>query len=272
MSSDPRIRLNRANWNERTRAHAGSDYYDVEGFKAGRNTLNQFERAAVGDVKSKSLLHLQCHFGLDTMSWARLGARATGIDISDESIALARQLNGEVGLDARFIRSDIYDLPQVLDDEFDVVYTAMGVLNWLPDLVAWAELVSRYLKPGGLFYLMDIHPVSQMFDDGVTLATQEDLEVRYGYFPDAEGTRFPGGGPSYAGDAPIASAGHEWQHSIGEVLTALLQAGLRLTSFAEYPATLYKQFSGMVQGKDGLWRLPFDRDLLPLTFELTATR
>lgn len=272
MSSDPRIRLNRANWNERTRAHAASDFYDVTGFKAGRNTLNQFERAAVGDVRGKSLLHLQCHFGLDTLSWARLGAQATGIDISDESIGLARQLNDEVGLDARFIRSDIYDLAQVLDDEFDIVYTAMGVLNWLPDLVAWAALVSRYLKPGGLFYLLDIHPVSQVFDYEITLAAQEDLKVRYGYFRDPEGMTFPGGELSYAGDAPIASASHEWQHSIGEVLTALLQAGLRLTSFVEYPVTLYKQFSGMVQGEDSLWRLPFDRDLLPLTFELTATR
>ena len=272
MANDERIALNRANWNERTPVHAASDFYDVTGFKAGRNTLNRFERATVGDVRGKSLLHLQCHFGLDTLSWVRLGAKATGVDISDEAVALARQLNDEAGLDARFIRSNIYDLPAVLDGEFDIVYTAMGVLAWLPDLVSWARLVSRYLKPGGLFYLLEIHPASQVFDDETTLASERDLNVRYGYFPDPDGMSFAGGAPSYAGDEPIASACHEWQHSIGEILGALLDAGLRLTSFAEHPATLYRQFSGMTRGDDGLWRLPFDRDLLPLVFELTATK
>ena len=267
---DPRIGLNRANWNERTHVHAASDFYDVAGFKAGRMTLNRFERAGVGDVLGKSLLHL--HFGLDTLSWARLGAKATGIDLSDDAIRLARKLNDEVGLDARFIRSDIYDLPQVLDGEFDIVYTAMGVLAWLPDLEAWAEVVSRYLKPDGLFYLLEIHPLSQVFDDETTLNLRHDLKVRYGYFPDPQGMSFPGGAPSYAGNKPIESPCHEWQHSIGEILTALLHAGLRLTSFAEHPATLYRQFPGMTRGDDGLWRLPFDRDFLPLVFELTATK
>ena len=271
MTDDPRIALNRANWNERTRVHAASDFYDVAGFKAGRITLNRFERAGVGDVRGKSLLHLQCHFGLDTLSWARLGAKATGIDISDDAIDLARQLNDEVGLDANFHRSDIYDLPRRLDGEFDIVYTAMGVLAWLPDLEAWADVVSRYVKPGGLFYLLEIHPTSQVFDDA-SLDSSRDLRVRYGYFPDPEGLYFPGGGPSYAGDEPIESPCHEWQHSIGEILTALLRAGLRLTAFAEHPVTLYRQFAGMIQGDDGLWRLPFDGDCLPLVFELTATR
>lgn len=272
MTEVPRIALNRANWNERTRLHAVSDFYDVAGFKAGRITLNRFERAGVGDVRGKSLLHLQCHFGLDTLSWVRLGAKATGIDISDDAIRLARDLNDQVGLDARFVRSDVYDLPQVLDGEFDIVYTAMGVLAWLPDLGAWAEVVSRYLKPGGLFYLLDIHPASQLFDDATTCNSHRDLRVRYGYFPDPEGMSIPGGVPSYAGAEPIESPCHEWQHSIGEILTALLRAGLRLTSFAEHPATLYKQFPGMIQGDDDLWRLPFEGDYLPLVFELTATQ
>ena len=270
--ADRRVELNRANWNERTRAHAGSDFYDVAGFKAGRITLNRFERAGVGDVQGKSLLHLQCHFGLDTLSWARLGAKATGIDISDDAIRLARRLNDDVGLDAEFLRADIYDLPHHLDGEFDIVYTAMGVLAWLPDLDAWAEVVARYLKSGGLFYLLDIHPASQVFDDETILESRRDLSVRYRYFPDPEGMAFPGGVPSYAGDETIETPCHEWQHSIGEILTALLRAGLRLTSFAEHPVTLYKQFSGMIQGDDGLWRFPFDGDFLPLVFELTATR
>ena len=270
--TDRRIALNRANWNERTRAHAASGFYDVAGFKAGQITLNRFERASVGDVRRKSLLHLQCHFGLDTLSWARLGAKATGIDISDDAIVLARQLNDEVGLDAAFLRSDIYDLPERLDGEFDIVYTAMGVLAWLPDLDAWAEVVARYLKPGGLFYILEIHPASQVFDDETTVDSQRDLHVRYRYFPDPAGMAFPGGVPSYAGDATIETPCHEWQHSIAEILTALLRAGLRLTSFAERPVTLYQQFPGMTRGHDGLWRLPFDGAFIPLIFELTATK
>lgn len=270
--TDPRVALNRTNWNERTGAHAASDFYDVEGFKAGRISLSALEREGVGDVQGKSLLHLQCHFGLDTLSWARLGADATGADISDSAIGLAREMNAEVGLNARFVRSNIYDLPDVLDDEFDIVYTAMGVLAWLPDLARWARIVARYLKPGGLFYLLEIHPASQVFDDEKPVAESSDLRVRYDYFPDPAGTRFPGGQPSYAGDEPIASDCHEWTHSIGELITALLDAGLTITSFAEHPVTMYRQFPGMTEGTDGLWHLPFAEPRLPLIFTLTATR
>ena len=158
MSTDHRIEVNRRNWNERTPVHVASDFYDVEGFKAGRITLSDLEREGVGDARGRSLLHLQCHFGLDTLSWARLGARVTGVDLSDDAIATARRLNAELGLDARFIRANVFDLPEVLDEEFDVVYTAMGVLVWLPDLTAWARVVARHLKPGGLFYLLETHP------------------------------------------------------------------------------------------------------------------
>ena len=272
MSSDPRITLNRRNWNERTPVHAASDFYDVASFKAGRITLNALERATVGDVRGKSLLHLQCHFGLDTLSWSRLGACATGIDISDEAITLARQLNSELDLNADFVRSDIYALPEVLDGEFDIVYTAMGVLTWLPNLGEWAQIVARYLKPGGTFYLLESHPASQVFDEQTALGSPRDFSVRYGYFPDPQGMSVPGGGPSYAGDDPIESPCHEWQHSIGETLSALLDAGLKLTSFAEHPVTLYRQFPGMTLGDDGFWRLPFHEQYLPLVFELTATK
>jgi len=272
MKSDSRIALNRTNWNERTGVHAGSDFYDVASFRDGRITLSELERQGVGDVRGKSLLHLQCHFGLDTLSWSRLGAKATGVDLSDAAIELARQLNGELGLDARFVRSDIYELPDVLDGQFDIVYTAMGVLAWLPDLAGWARIVARYLRPGGLFYLLEIHPFTQVFDEGTPLEASHDLKVRHGYFPDPAGMRFGGGDPSYAGDEPIASACHEWRHSIEEIIGALLDAGLELTSFTEHPATYYRQFPGMEQGDDGLWRLPFAEPALPLVFTLTATK
>ena len=271
MNADPRIETNRKNWNERTPVHAKSDFYDVASFKAGRISLSELERSGVGDVRGKSLLHLQCHFGLDTMSWTRLGAQATGVDFSDAAIDLARELNHELGLGTRFIRSNIYDLPSVLDERFDVVYTAIGVLAWLPDLAKWAQVVAHHLKPGGLFYLLEIHPSSQIFDDTVLVEEPGDLRVRYGYFPDPAGLRFAGGEPSYAGDEPIESASHEWQHSIAEIIMALLDAGFRLRSLAEHPLTAYAQFRGMKKGNDGYWHLPFGHGL-PLIFTLTATR
>ena len=155
---DERLEINRANWNERTPVHAASAFYDVEGFRAGQATLREIELREVGAVSGRSLLHLQCHFGLDTMSWARQGAKATGIDFSDAAIDLARSLNGELGLETRFICSNVYDLPKVLDEQFDIVFTSYGVLTWLPDLDGWAEVIDNHLKPGGVFYIVEHHP------------------------------------------------------------------------------------------------------------------
>ena len=151
---DERLLTNRRNWNERTPVHAATEFYDVEGFKAGRMTLTDVERREVGDVDGKTLLHLQCHFGLDTMSWARLGAMATGVDFSDAAIDLARSLNDELELHTRFIHSDVYDLPDVLDEEFDIVFTSYGVLVWLPHLDRWASVIHRMLRPGGTFHIV----------------------------------------------------------------------------------------------------------------------
>ena len=269
---DHRLETNRRNWNERTPVHAASAFYDVAGFKAGRITLNDVERREVGAVASKSLLHLQCHFGMDTMSWARLGARATGVDFSDAAIEQARALNAELGLDVRFVHSNVYDLPEVLDEEFDVVYTATGVLCWLPDLQAWAEVAARYVKPGGFLYLMEEHPAFKMFasvaqgqNGGV-----DDLRVGYSYFPDREGMHFEGGDPSYAGDAVIASDMYEWLHSLEEILSAIQGAGLQLAFFHEFPMSCYAAFPGMVRESDGWWRFPEHNDRLPQMFSLRA--
>ena len=206
---DERLRTNRASWNERTPVHAASDFYDVESFKSGRITLNDIERREVGDVSGKTLLHLQCHFGLDTMSWARLGAKATGVDFSGAAIELARSLNDELGLDARFICSNVYDLPEVLDEQFDVVFTSYGVLVWLPDVKRWTEVVYNHLKPGGVFYIVEFHPFTDVF----VQSESGEMRPKYGYF---YGETFQeGGGPSYAGSQPIETPTYEWEHSLG---------------------------------------------------------
>ena len=164
-------------WNQKTAIHQKSDFYNLPAFKNGKSSLMKTELEELGDVKGKSILHLQCHFGMDSLSWARRGAQVTGVDFSTEAIALARSLNDELGLDARFIRSNIYDLPNVLEGEFDIVFTSYGVLCWLGDLPAWAALVSRYLKSGGTFYMVEFHPAAMMFE-----FESGKMGIEYSYF------------------------------------------------------------------------------------------
>jgi len=263
---DKRLETNRTNWNERTAIHAASEFYDVAGFKAGGNTLKTIECEEVGDVAGKSLLHLQCHFGLDTMSWARLGAQATGVDFSNDAMELARTLNAEVGTDARFICSDVYKLPDVLTEEFDIVFTSYGVLCWLPDLDRWADVVVRYLKPGGTFYIVEFHPVLQ------TLESTASGETRpfYSYF--RKELFFAGDEPSYAGEGTIASPQYEWQHSLGEIVTTLVEAGLGIEFLHEFPYCYYQALPTMVQGADGWWRFPEKNDSIPQMFSIRASR
>ncbi|MGH2730144.1 MAG: class I SAM-dependent methyltransferase, partial [Actinomycetota bacterium] len=167
---DEYTKLNRDLWDELASIHAASDFYDVADFKAGGIHLGDHEVKEVGDVRGKDLLHLMCHIGVDTLSWARLGARVTGADLSEESISTARALAREVGIDATFVASDVYDLPSNLDGEFDIVYMSRGVLGWLPNLAKLGRVVAGFLRAGGTFYISEIHPLAQVFDDaqGVT--------------------------------------------------------------------------------------------------------
>lgn len=146
---DQYVQANRTLWNAWTLLHEKSEEYDLAGFRGGRCALKPVELAELGDIEGKSMLHLQCHFGLDTLSWARRGVRVTGVDLSDDAIRLARSLSSELGIPADFIRSDLGDLHLVLDEKFDIVFTSYGVLPWLPDIRAWGETVARFLVPGG---------------------------------------------------------------------------------------------------------------------------
>ena len=260
------LQVNRTNWNERTPVHAASAFYDIEGFKAGRMTLHDVELREMGDVSGKSLLHLQCHFGLDTMSWARLGAKATGIDLSDAAIDLARSLSQELKLDTRFIRSNIYDLPDVLDEQFDIVFTSYGVLCWLPDLDKWASVVANHLKPGGMFYIIDGHPAMNVFEE----SNAGELRPTYPYFH--KQFLWEGGEPSYAGSGIIESPVYEWHHSLGEIVTALIDAGLRIEFLHEFAFSTYRAYPMMTKCDDGLWRFPERNDSFPQLFSIKATK
>ena len=263
---DERLEVNRKSWNERTPVHAASDFYDVEGFKSGRITLTEIERREVGDVSGKSLLHLQCHFGLDTMSWARLGAKATGVDFSDVAIERARSLNDELGLDARFICSNVYDLTEVLDEEFDIVFTSYGVLNWLPDISRWAEVVSNHLKPAGVFYIAEFHPFAAVFE----ASEAGDMVPAYRYFHHE--LFLEGGEPSYAGKEIIDTPTYEWQHSLGDIVCALIAAGLRIEFMHEFPFTCYQAYPVMERDDAGWWRLPKHNESFPQMFSIKATK
>lgn len=264
---DNEISANQRLWNEWADINARSSEYAVDQFKAGRNALHGLEQQEVGDVRGLRLLHLQCHFGLDTLTWARLGAHVTGVDFAERAIQIAAGLAAELRLPARFIWSDVYDLPAHLDETFDVVFTSIGVLSWLHDLPAWGRLVARYVKPGGFFYLLENHPFAWVLDD-----SDPAMPLTYPYF--ARGPQaFPVNGSYADPDAEVREpASYEWTHPLSEVVNALLSAGLRLEWLREYPYTVYKAFDYLEEGQDGMWRLPGGKDMLPLMFSLKATK
>jgi SAM-dependent methyltransferase len=267
---DDYIEANRRLWNGWTGFHVESEFYDVAGFKAGRSSLPPLEIAELGDVAGKTLLHLQCHFGQDTLSWARLGATVTGADLADAAIIFARQLAAELDLPATFVRANLYDLPDVLEGTFDIVYVNVGALNWLPDLAPWGRIIAHYLKPGGTFYMREIHPMSQLFEP---TTDSTGLDLKYSYFRADEPLRFDVEG-SYAGPAPgFQGVEYSWNHSLSEILGALLDAGLQLQFLHEFPFTDFSaQFPGMMQDPSGWWRATGPAAHLPLMYTLQAQK
>lgn len=261
---------NRALWDEWTAIHERSSFYDVEGFRAGKITLRSIERDELRDVSGKTLLHLQCHFGLDTLSWVRLGAIVTGVDFSPWAIARAEALSEELGIPARFVCTDVYDLPRVLSGEFDIVFTSYGVLCWLPDLSRWGQVIAQFLRPGGAFYMVEEHPFANVFGDDERAA---DLHVTYPYFHSAEPLVCETHG-SYADRTAAVSqpVSYQWVHSLGGVVNALRRSGLVVEFIHEFPFCTYQKFPFMERGSDGWWRLKSHSNSIPLLFSLQARK
>ena len=269
LSLDAAFATNRTLWNGWTRLHEGSAFYDVPAFRAGACTLKPPEVAALGDVAGRSLLHLQCHFGLDTLSWARRGARVVGVDLSDEAIALARRLSAETGIPGRFVEANVLDLPAALPPdvprEYDVVFTSYGVLAWLPDLARWARAVAACLAPGGAFHMVEFHPlVGALADDGRTLALP--------YFATGAPIVQPTHGSYAAPDAPVVLESVEWAHTLADVVQALLDAGLRLEALREYPYSSYGCFPFVVERAPDEWVVAGDGPAVPLMYSVRARR
>lgn len=238
--------------------------YNMEAFKSGKSSLMPYELEALGDVSGKSLLHLQCHFGQDTLSWSRMGAKCTGVDFSDEGIKLAKSLNKELKLDASFVCCNVLGTSKFIKETFDIVFTSYGVIGWLPNLKPWGKMIAERLKKGGTFFMAEFHPIVWMFD-----YLEGKPNMKYGYMQDAviyeeyEGT--------YANqDSKIVSKEYGWNHGMGEVVNALAEAGLHIEYLKEYDESPYdvlpnlkKMNSGMYVTKDKLY---------PLIFTLKATK
>lgn len=257
-------KINRKWWNEVTPIHAKSKLYNLSGFKQGKTSLFNIELEELGDVKDKTLLHPLCHFGMDTLSWARKGAIVTGVDLSDEAVKLAKKISRAINQPATFICSDIYELPKVLDKKFDIIFMSYGVLCWIKNIKKWAKVISHFLKDGGTFYITELHPFTNILSS--------DFKIDYKYFDkgpfidDSEGT--------YSDwDSKINGQTYIWSYTISDVVNALIEEGLKIEFIHEFPYTMYDQFPGLMEkNKKGQYFLKDKKLQIPLLFSLKATK
>ncbi len=255
------LKFNKELWNQKTEIHVDSEFYEMNAFLAGKNSLKDIEKKLLGDISGKKILHLQCHFGQDSLSLARMGAEVTGVDLSSVAIQKAKDLSNQLNLPAQFICSDVFQLDQHLDEKFDIVFTSYGVIGWLPELNNWARIIHHFLKPGGKFLIVEFHPIVWMFDD--------DFEnFAYSYFnketiiEETEGT--------YADrSAPIKAKAYGWNHSLGDVIGSLLEKGLKITHFEEFDYSPYDCFNKIKAVEDG-YQIEGLEGKIPMIFAIEA--
>ena len=259
------FKTNAALWDAKTRIHLKSDFYDQEAFMAGKTSLKKIELAGFPDLKGKTLLHSQCHFGQDTLSLQKMGAQCTGIDISQVAIDTARELNKQLDLEARFVQSNVYNLDQHLTEQYDVVFTSYGVIGWLPDLDRWAEQLMKRLKPGGVFYMVEFHPCMYQFD-------WDTKQIAYRYFNNGDPYVEEEEGTYADKSADIKLKEYFWQHSFEEVLMPLMNKGLRLTKFREYDYSPYDLFTDSVLRAQQEYIFQVNGTNIPLVFEIQGTK
>ncbi|NBV67638.1 MAG: class I SAM-dependent methyltransferase [Flavobacteriia bacterium] len=258
------IDINRESWNNRTEIHVKSAFYDLDGFLKGNSSLNDIELSLLGDIKGKSVLHLQCHFGQDTISLSRLGAKVTGVDLSDIAIEKAKQIAKDTESNATFICCDIYDLPNHLNEKFDIVFTSYGTIGWIPDLDKWAKIASDFLRPNGQFVFVEFHPVVWMFDD--------DFEaLAYRYFNSGAIVETEVG--TYADkNADLKQSYVMWNHSISEVINNLIKHGLEIKSFDEFDYSPYNCFNKTIEFAPKKFRIKHLADKIPMVYAINAAR
>ena len=258
------LEINRESWNNKVDIHLKSDFYDLPGFLKGKSSLNDIELKLLGDLKGKSILHLQCHFGQDSISLSRLGAEVTGVDLSDKAIEAAKGIAKETSIKADFLCCDIYDLPNHCNKQFDIVFTSYGTIGWLPDLDKWAKVVSFFLKPGGKFVLAEFHPVVWMFDD--------DFEkIKYNYFNTGAIVETVSG--TYANKtADLKQEYVMWNHDLSEVFNSLIKNGMEIKSFDEFDYSPYNCFNKAHESGPGKYRIEHLDNKIPMVYSILATK
>ena len=246
------IESNKKNWNERVGIHKKSKLYDVDGFLKGKSSLKSLELAELGDVKGKKILHLQCHFGMDTLSLARMGAEVTGADFSDKAIELAKELTEETGLNAKFVCANVLELDKHLDDKFDIVYASYGVFCWIDNLNRWFEIASHFLKPGGELIFIDGHPCANIFEFN---EDKDELEIIGPYFNDKVHRYVEDYTYTDGDEKMVNNVEYEWAHPISEFVMSSVNNGLSISSIIEYPYCGWKRYPNMKKRDDDYWEL-----------------
>ncbi|MEH0154831.1 class I SAM-dependent methyltransferase [Limibacter armeniacum] len=263
MDNKEYFEINKKNWNERVQAHMDSDFYDMKAFEAGATSLKEIELDILGDISGKRVLHLQCHFGQDALSLARMGADVTGIDLSDKAIEKAREIASKLNVEAEFVCCNVLEIDQHLTGEYDIIFTTYGVVGWLPELTKWAKLIHQFLKPQGRFLLVEFHPVVWMHDD-------DFKQIAYSYFNKEAIIETSEG--SYADkDTSHNYESVGWNHDLSEVFTALLQAGLQIKLFKEYDFSPYNCFNNTVPAEKG-FQIKGLEGKLPMVYAVEATK
>ena len=257
------IEINRKSWNKRTEYHLASDFYDNDTFIKGRSSLNDIELALLTDLNNKKVLHLQCHFGQDSISLSRLGAQVTAVDLSDKAITEARKLAKQTHQNVTFINCDIYDLEKHLDEKFDIIYTSYGTIGWLPDLNKWAYIISQFLKPKGKLIFVEFHPVVWMFDD-------DFKSIAYHYFnvkPIIETET-----ATYADkNADIDLECVTWNHNMAEVVNCLIDNGMQINSLQEFDYSPYDCFKHTIKVAPNKYRIAHLENKIPMVYSIEAT-
>lgn len=243
---------NKKNWNERVGIHKKSRFYDVEGFIKGRNPLMKLELDELGDVKGKKMLHLQCHFGMDTLSLARMGAEVTGADFSDKAIKLARELNEKTGQNAKFVCANVLELDKHLEGQYDIVYASYGVFCWIDELNRWFEIASHFLKPGGELVIIDGHPFANIFE-----YSEEKKElVQEGPYFNEKAHRYIEDYTYTDGEEKMKNnVEYEWAHPLSEFVMSAVNNGLRIKTLREYPYCGWQRYPNMNKRDDGYWEI-----------------
>lgn len=262
--NDNYLEINKRSWDGRLDAHLASEFYDVENFIKGKTSLNSIELNLLGDIRGKSILHLQCHFGQDSISLSRMGANVVGVDFSERTIEKAKELAHKTGSSAQFVCSDVYQLPEVLDQHFDIVFTSYGTISWLPDLKKWSNVIAHFLKPGGQFVFAEFHPAIWMYDDNAEKVIYHYnnidpiVEEETGTYADK--------------NAPIREKCICWNHGIGEVINALINSGLCMNQLHEFCYAPYPFVKNCEEFEKGKFRIKHFGDKFPLVYALTATK